>query len=561
MIIDSVKVRNLLSFGPKEPLLVEFRKFNLFIGRNGSGKTNLLRILGDLKTEFSITDEENSTSSEFNKQSQPLWKAKLSQEFKNFNLGFLEGDLTIKYISPYKPEPRKVVFENGYHVEGDFKELQSLTTFIGSPTSNFDLGQRLEKVKMNSQLAILNFGLKTIFGREIGIREDACFFQSDSDEPNCFGGQEVVLDYPRAVWPSGYLAATSILLQFLSNKHIILIEEPERFLEPISCRYLIRFLIWLTLLDESSESLPTYVEHFMKDYSERWREWISRCGKDYEDAQDFSSCINTKQIFFSSHAPHLIQEFLALDKIASIHEFNLEKQDHINHSTQQSTLFTSVRPVKTDVALVLDNIGASGSDLLQANGVIWVEGPSDVIYISQWIEMFTKEHSMHLPPRKGIDFQFQMYGGSLLDFLGIKPDELNEEENLKKLVDMFSFSRNAFVVIDSDCLIEDGVPVDKSSFETAKKSIYEGLMNLKDEGYKVGLWYEKDNPDVPSIESYLDEATIKACGKPKKPKVRYAQKVVKKWEKTDKKFSDFNSSLESRIKELVECIDSWNARR
>ena len=34
----------------------------------------------------------------------------------------------------------------------------------------------------------------------------------------------------------------------------------------------------------------------------------------------------------------------------------------------------------------LDDIGIKASDILQSNGIIWVEGPSDRIYINKWID-------------------------------------------------------------------------------------------------------------------------------------------------------------------------------
>ena len=39
-------------------------------------------------------------------------------------------------------------------------------------------------------------------------------------------------------------------------------------------------------------------------------------------------------------------------------------------------LFTVVKKVDSNNYSLLDNLGCKGSDLLQANGIIWVEGPS-----------------------------------------------------------------------------------------------------------------------------------------------------------------------------------------
>lgn len=39
---------------------------------------------------------------------------------------------------------------------------------------------------------------------------------------------------------------------------------------------------------------------------------------------------------------------------------------------------------------VLDDLDVRASDLLQSNGVIWVEGPSDRIYLNHWISLWSQ---------------------------------------------------------------------------------------------------------------------------------------------------------------------------
>jgi predicted ATPase len=51
MQINQIRVSNLLSFGPDQ-VFDRFSRFNLFIGKNGSGKSNILRLIGELPTEL-----------------------------------------------------------------------------------------------------------------------------------------------------------------------------------------------------------------------------------------------------------------------------------------------------------------------------------------------------------------------------------------------------------------------------------------------------------------------------------------------------------------------------
>jgi predicted ATP-dependent endonuclease of OLD family len=207
---------------------------------------------------------------------------------------------------------------------------------------------------------------------------------------------------------------------------------------------------------------------------------------------------------------------------------------------------------------ILDNLGAHGSDLLQTNGIIWVEGPSDVIYIKKWLEMYAKENEKPIL-RQGTDYEFQMFGGALLDSLCLIKEELDEEEECKILVSMFSFSRNAFVVTDSDAVKKDnGEIVDQSNFRNAKEFIANQFDELP-EGYNVGLWYKENNTEVRTLEDYLDADTIKAVGiKVGSPtKKIYAQRVVDSWG-VDKKLSAFEHELEKEIKSLDDTIRTWN---
>ena len=57
----------------------------------------------------------------------------------------------------------------------------------------------------------------------------------------------------------------------------------------------------------------------------------------------------------------------------------------------------------------LDDLGIKASDILQANGIIWVEGPSDRIYINKWIDLWSNGKY-----KEGMNYQCVFYGGRLL---------------------------------------------------------------------------------------------------------------------------------------------------
>lgn len=89
---------------------------------------------------------------------------------------------------------------------------------------------------------------------------------------------------------------------------------------------------------------------------------------------------------------------------------------------------------------ILEDLDVRGSDILQANGIIWVEGPSDRVYINKWIEVVSEGNL-----REGAHYTFMFYGGKVLNHFDALPPE-----ELPKKIAMLAVNRNIAVVIDSD---------------------------------------------------------------------------------------------------------------
>lgn len=92
---------------------------------------------------------------------------------------------------------------------------------------------------------------------------------------------------------------------------------------------------------------------------------------------------------------------------------------------------------------LLDDLGARASDLLQSNYVIWVEGPSDRIYVNHWIKEWAKGQGIRLI--EGIHYSIMLYGGKLLNALSADVNGSNE-----KLIALFEINTHFCVLMDSD---------------------------------------------------------------------------------------------------------------
>lgn len=134
--------------------------------------------------------------------------------------------------------------------------------------------------------------------------------------------------------------------------------------------------------------------------------------------------------------------FLTTHSSVAIDLFANDDQAQILHVTHDGKC-ASVRTVKTYVENcgVLDDLDIRASDLLQANGIVWVEGPTDRLYFNHWISEWSDGTL-----KEGTHYQCVFYGGRLLKHLCADDPTIN----LDDLVKIFRVNRNAILLIDSD---------------------------------------------------------------------------------------------------------------
>lgn len=131
------------------------------------------------------------------------------------------------------------------------------------------------------------------------------------------------------------------------------------------------------------------------------------------------------QYFITTHSAH----FLDAENAAVFH---VQLNDH-NETTVERVSGVGHR------ARVCFDLGYRPSDLMQANCVIWVEGPSDRVYLNAWI------HTAAPELKEGEHYSVMFYGGRLLSHLTVSDDDVKEFIELQRL------NRNVAIVMDSDC--------------------------------------------------------------------------------------------------------------
>lgn len=89
---------------------------------------------------------------------------------------------------------------------------------------------------------------------------------------------------------------------------------------------------------------------------------------------------------------------------------------------------------------ICEDLGYHPSDLLQSNCVIWVEGPSDRIYINRWVNSLSPDLI------EGIHYSIMFYGGRLASHLSGE----DIDKSIDKFISLRRLNRRGVIVIDSD---------------------------------------------------------------------------------------------------------------
>ncbi len=188
---------------------------------------------------------------------------------------------------------------------------------------------------------------------------------------------------------------------------------------------------------------------------------------------------NDSTVFLTTHSNIALDLFGTSDNAQII---------HVTHDG--STARTSTVDAHFQMLNVVSELGAKPSDILQANGIIWVEGPSDAIYLNKWIEIASDGKL-----KQGRDYLCAFYGGALLARIQFSDPEKAEDE----LINLLLANPQIIVLCDSD---------KKSAGQKLKSRV----RRIRDEVEKVptGLtWvtYPKE------IENYLSGSILeKALG-------------------------------------------------
>lgn len=247
-----------------------------------------------------------------------------------------------------------------------------------------------------------------------------------------------------------------------------------------------------------------------------------------------------------------IKMFLTTHSHVAINAYCNKENAQIYHVIKKNGI-SSLHKIEDYIAKtsLLDDLDVRASDLLQANGIIWVEGPSDRVYIKKWLEIFGGGEL-----KEGRDYQIVYYGGRLLT-------HYSADDRQKELLNVLITNRNAAIIIDSDKRSKH------SHISDTKKRVKEEF-----EKYQFFCWITQGKEienyiPYTAIERAYDKILGKQCGQyelfpeyikniyPRfsSDKIMFAHAICQYITRVD---SDNILDLKKQMEKLIDTIRKWN---
>ncbi len=247
----------------------------------------------------------------------------------------------------------------------------------------------------------------------------------------------------------------------------------------------------------------------------------------------------------STHSPVLIN---SLNN--NIQVFHVERKNGVSVGRPLFENAESVRAVR--------DLGLRASDLVQANSIIWVEGPSDQHYLRRWFELVCPDLV------EGRDFVFMSYQS-------LRPLSIDSESISTELVNVLQINRNAIVILDSD-KNSDGEALDNRKQVIKDACEAEGGISWVTDGREIENYIPTSvitsacndlrgieiSPTVLPFDVFEDEVdkALKIAGalplNYKNEKANYSRKFAEHF-----KHEDIDETLRSRILNIAERISEW----
>ncbi len=556
MINDTVKVKNYKCFDSEGGGFEKLMPINIIIGKNNSGKSSLIDLVKyfiEQNKEFIETGRNGNKSEVF--VVHELTDQEISANFKsNTSGGGIPGQnhyeygkqfIGKKYCYSLTEQGRKAFLEADFQIIPEAqKQLTDIANTIQLPFRNKHFCNITAERDVIPEVVNTSIELSP---NGSGATNLVQHILNRTDQNSKLIEQELLKELNVIVNPD--IKFTRILVQLnLNNKWELFFEDSEDnriALSKMGSGVKTVLLVLLNLIVRpvfEAKNKESYIFAF-EELENNLHPSLQR--RLYNYIKNYSEKTST-YFFLTTHSNVVIDAFGTYEHSQIIHV------THDGTKSKSSTLL-SYQGTKD----VLNDLGLKASDILQSNGVIWVEGPSDRNYINKWLSLLAPDL------KEGLHYSIMFYGGRLLANLSFDFEWFNEE-----VIPLVKINRNAHVVID-----RDGKSMNAKINETKQR--------ITDEIGASNFWITKGR----EIENYLSGDVIKKWLKEKhgynssltndkntkleetilqsnsKIKLKYnSSKTVYSAEISE--FIDLDSiemlDLKEKLNELITNIKKWN---
>ncbi len=500
--IDGIYFHGYKSFNSKEGVSIDqLKNINLIIGKNNSGKSSIIDIICYLFDIQKFSDNRGKVESI--EYSLKLNEKNISSTFDKYTSGGGINENHYSYGARYIGDSLRVIVDietnsyanSRYHWKNKYSNKNDTTKFGTAKqywdtlaARNSDLLSEYSFRRLNAERNIVPEMEEQDIelhpdgsGASNMIRKFINFNELDEKKVEV----ELLNELNKIMYPDAFFESIRVQ-QIESNGKLlweIFLEEKEagRFALSQSgsgLKTIILILINIILIPEITKNKLIFA---FEEIENNLHPALQRRVFDYL----YSYSENKEVCMFITTHSHV-----------AINAYNNKHNAQIIHVCKENNTSTiSIVDNYIDKIHILDDLDVRASDLFQANGIIWVEGPSDRVYINKWISIFGNNELI-----EGKHYQFLYYGGKLLSHYSALSDE---ESNL---ISILLTNRNSIIVIDSDKRSK------KSHINSTKIRIQEEFKERNclcwiTKGKEIENYLCKD-----AIEKFFNVSLEKECG-------------------------------------------------